>query len=242
MKLMTLNLWGGHVREPLLQFIENYSSIDFFCFQEVYHNAPNQISSEDRAVSLNIFSELQQLLPNHQGYFRPVVNEIYGISIFVKKEITVLQEGDMTIYENQHYPGRGPSHSRNLQWVECETQKGHYYILNVHGLWNGQGKFDCDDRINQSNRIRNFMDQIDVPKILCGDFNLRPDIESMKIIEHNMNNLIKTYQVTGTRTRLYPKSEKYADYILVSPEITVNQFKVLNEEVSDHAPLFLDFN
>lgn len=241
MKLITLNIWGGHINQPLLAFIKACQDIDIFCFQEVYHKAEKKISSEDRPVNLNVFAELQQLLPQHIGYFRPVVNNIYGIGMFVKNNITVLGEGDITIHENPNYPGLGPTHSRNLQWLKCSIGDEHYSILNVHGLWNGKGKTDDADRVAQSLRIRLFMDSIDTPKILCGDFNLRPDIESMKILEQGMNNLIKTYKVTSTRTSLYPKPEKFADYILTSPEITVNRFEVLKEEVSDHSPLLLDF-
>ena len=111
MKLITLNIWGGHVREPLLDFIKAQQEIDIFCFQEVYHNAENKISIEDRKVSLNIFSELQELLRDHSGFFRPAVNNCYGISTFVKNNIPVLGEGEISIYHNENYPGLGPSHS-----------------------------------------------------------------------------------------------------------------------------------
>lgn len=241
MKLITLNIWGGHVRKPLLDFIRSHQDIDIFCFQEVYHNAQNKISTENRFVSLNIFSELEQLLPNHIGFFRPVVNEVYGVGTFIKKDIQVLKEGEIIIHHNENYPGEGPTHSRNLQWLECKINEQIYSILNVHGLWNGQGKKDSPERIAQSQRIREFMDQINNPKILCGDFNLRPDIESMKIIEQGMKNLVKTHNVTSTRTSFYPKEEKFADYILTSPEVPVNKFEVLKDEVSDHSALLLDF-
>ncbi|RDI40199.1 endonuclease/exonuclease/phosphatase family protein [Aquicella lusitana] len=241
MKLITLNIWGGHIREPLLNFIKSNQMIDIFCFQEVYHNAPDKISTEDRPVSLNVFSELQELLPGHHGYFRPVVNDIYGISAFVRQDIKVLSEGEITIHDNPSYSGRGPTHGRNLQWLECAIDQKVFSVLNVHGLWNGKGKADSPERIAQSQRIRNFMDTIKSPKILCGDFNLRPDVESMKILEQGMHNLIKAYNVTSTRTRFYTKEEKFADYILTSPEITINRFEVLKDEVSDHAPLLLDF-
>jgi len=241
MKLMTLNIWGGHVRNPLLDFIVLHRDIDIFCFQEVYHNAPEKISNEDRKVSLNIFSELQALLPDHRGFFRPVVNNIYGISMFVRKEIDVLREGEVTIHENLSYSGRGPTHSRNLQWLEYRINNQIYSVLNVHGLWNGQGKTDSPERIAQSKRITEFLNQIKVPTVMCGDFNLRPDTESMKMLEQGMKNLVQTYQVTSTRSSLYPKAEKFADYILTSPEIKVNKFEVLQDEVSDHLPLLLDF-
>jgi endonuclease/exonuclease/phosphatase family metal-dependent hydrolase len=241
MKLITLNIWGGHVRNPLLNFIKSQSDIDIFCFQEVYHNAHEKISSEDRKVSLNIFSELRDLLPEHNAFFRPVVENVFGIGTFVKKDLDVLGEGDISIHVNHQYSGRGPTHSRNLQWLECHINQKIYSIINVHGLWNGMGKTDSPARISQSMRIREFMDTIKTPKILCGDFNLRPDTESMKIIEKDMINHIQVNNVTSTRTSLYPKSEKYADYVFTSPEIEVNRFEVLKDEVSDHAPLYIEF-
>jgi endonuclease/exonuclease/phosphatase family metal-dependent hydrolase len=241
MKLMTLNIWGGHVKNPLLEFITAYKEVDIFCLQEVYHNAPDKISNEERMVTLNIFSKLQALLPDHQAFFRPTVANIYGVGILIKKNINVLEEGDIAIFNNPHYSGRGPAHSRNLQWLKYSDHNQTYSILNVHGLWNGMGKTDTQDRIDQSMHIRRFMDTVHTPKIVCGDFNLRPDTESMKILEEGMNNLIRTYNINSTRTSLYPKAEKFADYILTSPEISINHFEVLKDEVSDHSPLLLDF-
>lgn len=241
MKLITLNIWGGHVRDPLLQFIKDYRDIDIFCLQEVYHNASNVISTEDRKVSLNIFSELQSLLPEHQAFFRPAVDNVFGLSMFVKKEVEIVGEGEVSIHDNPNYPGRGPTHSRILQWLKCRVDTEEFSVLNVHGLWNGKGKTDTEERLAQSYKIRQFMDGIDGYKIVCGDFNLRPDTESLKIIEKGMNNLIQTYKVQSTRTSFYSKEERFADYIFTSPEIKVNTFDVLKEEVSDHAALLVDF-
>jgi endonuclease/exonuclease/phosphatase family metal-dependent hydrolase len=53
--------------------------------------------------------------------------------------------------------------------------------------------------------------------------------------------LIKKYGITSTRTSLYLKPIKFADYVFVSKGIDVIDFKVLPDEVSDHAPLLLDF-
>lgn len=243
MKLMTLNIWGGRLRDPLLEFISEYRDTEFFCFQEVYHNALQGISEENRRckVSLKIFSELQAALPEHKAFFRPTVKGIYGIGMFVKNNVEILREGDVCIHHNPEYCGEGPTHSRNMQWAECSLENKTYAILNVHGLWNGKGKTDTKERINQSKSISDFMSSLHMPIILCGDFNLRPDTESVKIISRNMTNLVDQYGITGTRTRFYSKEEKFADYIFASPNIAVNAFEVLREEVSDHSPLLLDF-
>ncbi|MDO8953630.1 MAG: hypothetical protein Q7V63_02125 [Gammaproteobacteria bacterium] len=164
MKLISLNIWGGHVRQALLEFIGSHQDIDIFCLQEVYHNAPAKISTDEEPVFLNIFVELQAVLPNHFGYFRPVVNNIYGIGTFIKKDIHVVGEGEISIHEHPNYPGKGPTHSRNLQWLKCQVNDHIYAILNVHGLWNGQGKTDSPERIAQSQKIKTFMDSIRTPQ------------------------------------------------------------------------------
>jgi endonuclease/exonuclease/phosphatase family metal-dependent hydrolase len=45
----------------------------------------------------------------------------------------------------------------------------------------------------------------------------------------------------GTRTSLYPKEGKFADYMLVSADVEVTRFEVVRTpEVSDHCALMLD--
>lgn len=242
MKLITLNIWGGQIKEPLIKFIEAHQEVDFFCLQEVYHNAPHKASTDDNPVSLNIFAEIASALPGHHFFFRPVVNNTFGLAMFVKKEVAVVSEGEVVIHENPDYPGAGPTHSRNLQWLKCNFDGKEYYILNIHCLWNGAGKGDSPQRILQSQRVKSFINTLQVPKILCGDFNLRPDTNSIQILEENMDNLVKRFGIESTRTSFYPKTERFADYILTSPEISVKDFKVLPDEVSDHAALWLDFS
>jgi endonuclease/exonuclease/phosphatase family metal-dependent hydrolase len=115
--------------------------------------------------------------------------------------------------------------------------------MNVHGLWNGMGKTDTPERIAQSQKIRNFMDTLNTPKILCGDFNLRPETESLKMLKKDMKNLVQIYNFPSTRSNHYPKrnEEPFADYVLTCPKITVTHFTVLEDQVSDHMPLLLEF-
>ena len=129
-----------------------------------------------------------------------------------------------------------------MQWIDCVVNSKTYTIVNVHGLWNGKGKGDSTQRITQSHNIRNFLNKSSNAKIICGDFNLRPDTESISIISENMDDLVGRYEVQGTRTSIYDKEEKYADYIFTSPEVRIRNFEVLPDEVSDHSPLLLEFS
>ena len=80
------------------------------------------------------------------------------------------------------------------------------------------------------------------PYVMCGDFNLLPNTQSIKKLEDfGLRNLIKENNITSTRTSFYTKTEKFADYALLSDEIDIKDFKVLPDEVSDHSPLYLEF-
>ena len=242
MKLISLNLWGGRIYPALEAFLKKYADdVDIFCFQEIYNNAEEGMSDEERKHRPYLLTDLQQLLPNYTFYFRPVIKTWYGIGIFVKKGVKVLEEGALEIYTQPHYDFQGGDHTRNLQWIHLQTFGNNYHIANVHGLWTEKGKVDTPQRIIQSEIIKKHLSSITIPTILCGDFNLLPDTQSMKILEEHMINLIKKHHITSTRSHYYTKAEKFADYVLVSKQITVKDFKVLQDAVSDHLALFLEF-
>jgi endonuclease/exonuclease/phosphatase family metal-dependent hydrolase len=245
MKLITLNTWGARVKEPFMEFVKNHKDVDIFCLQEVYDKSMEILGKEYPDPNHNLFTELSEVLPNHNGFFRPVLHGVYGIAIFIKKDYLVLGEGEILIHaRNQAGTINDGHHDRNLQWLKFEYEGKVLTVLNVHGLWNGRGKDDVPEKITQSKVIRDFMDKVEGSKVLCGDFNLNPDTESMRIIGEGMRDLIKEYAIPTTRNSIYfakpGKTEKYADYIFTSPNIEVKNFQVLSDEVSDHAALLLE--
>ena len=188
--------------------------------------------------------EISATLGNHNAYFKPHHLENYGLMMLVKKDLDVLIEGEVFVYkEKGHIPeGDVGFQARNVQYVNLKTQAGNRSILNFHGLWNGGGKGDSEDRLLQSDRIIEFAKTLSNPYVLCGDFNLLPDTQSLKKLEDfGLRNLIKEYGITSTRTSFYDKPAKFADYALVSEGVNVKDFKVLSDEVSDHSPMYLEF-
>jgi len=240
MKLITFNTWGGRAGKPFIEFIKKYRDVDILCFQEIYEKAKEIMEKDYPGDMFDQFSDLQGLLPEHNGFFRPALQGVYGLAIFIKKDIELLEEGEVFIHRSSSEVVTDGHHSRNLQWIKFKLEGKLYTVINVHGLWNGKGKTDTPERIAQSNVIRDFMDKAEGEKILVGDFNLNPDTESIKILEEGMRNLIKEYSIISTRTSLYEKPGKFADYIFTSPTIEVKDFKVMTEEVSDHAALYLE--
>jgi endonuclease/exonuclease/phosphatase family metal-dependent hydrolase len=242
MKLISLNTWGGQKHAPLMEFFKAHQDVDIFSLQEIYHEAPlREVEDEWKDDALNLYADIKKVLPGYQSYFRPNIKNWYGLAFFIKKDLTITEEGEIWVYEDPQYVSGG-NHPRNLHYVTLETSQGLRTILNIHGIWNGEGKSDSEHRLKQSDNIVNFLKNLKTPHVLSGDFNLLPETESIKKLEQfGLRNLIKEYGVTSTRTSFYPKPNRFADYVFVSNGITVKDFKVLPNEVSDHSPLALEF-
>ena len=189
--------------------------------------------------------EIGALLGGHEAFFHPNHLNDYGLMTLVSKRLEVVELGDVFVHRERGYVPQGNLglHARNLQFVKVRSPSGPLSVFNFHGLWNGQGKGDSDERIAQSRRILDFIGGRREPFVLCGDFNLLPDAESLRMLESaGLRNLVVEFGVTSTRTSLYARSEPFADYVFVSDGIEARDFRVLPDEVSDHTPLLLEFD
>lgn len=246
MKLISLNTWGGIIEDELRDFIKRHSAdTDIFCFQEIFDNAINARIEVLGNIDINLYKTLTNLLPDHKGFYAPSQVDDEGLAVFVKPYIKLNEVGDVFVhrYRNAMEGDDGTTIGRNIQFIQFNQNGQEYTVINFHGLWNGGGKKDSPDRIEQSRKIREFMDTKAKGKIvLIGDYNLEPTTESVAILEKDMRNLIKEFGITSTRSHHYTKPVKFADYAIVSNDLTVQKFEVLQDPVSDHLPLLLDFS
>ncbi|KKT61327.1 MAG: hypothetical protein UW55_C0033G0008 [Candidatus Giovannonibacteria bacterium GW2011_GWA2_44_26] len=254
MKLISLNTWCGRAgKNKLLEFFKKYEDVDIFCLQEIssvsyeYLNEhiTDKTGTADEGTMIHGMQDISAVLANHVALFRPHYLDNYGLMLLVKKGLDILEEGDFFVYKEKGYTPNGDAgfHARNVQYVTIATKKSNYTVMNFHGLWNGGGKWDTNDRLTQSERIVDFMKSITSPYLICGDFNLLPTTESIRRFEDaGLRNLIREYGITSTRTSYYTKEHKFADYVLASAEIKVSTFEVLPDEVSDHSPIYIEFD
>lgn len=245
MKLISLNTWGGILKDELREFMLAQSAdTDIFCLQEIFHNAVNAREVLGN-IDINLYDTLTKLLPDHKGFYAPSQVDDEGLAIFVKPHINIDEVGDLFVhrYLNAMENEDGRTIGRNIQFLKFNDNGQDYTVINFHGLWNGGGKTDSPDRIEQSKKIRDFIDiQATGKVVLIGDFNLEPDTESVAILENGMRNLITEYEITSTRSHHYTKPVKFADYAIVSNSLNVDEFEVLQDAVSDHLPLLLKFS
>jgi endonuclease/exonuclease/phosphatase family metal-dependent hydrolase len=250
MKLVCLNAWGGRMGAAFIDFVRTHKDADIFCFQEIFSNGESgnfKALTGIQDANPNIYQELNAVLNEHWGIFCPVVpDNVYGIATYIKKDIVILDQGEVYLYRNDNFPGPKDAdaskieHTRKMQWVRIENDGAQTVIMNLHG-YHSKEKTDIPERIEQSRIIVEFIKTLNVPFVLAGDFNMTLDTESTRMIEACSRNLVREYKVTTTRNELYKKPEKYADYIFTSGDIAVKHFDVLPNVVSDHCPLIVEW-
>jgi exonuclease III len=254
MRIMSLNTWGGRAgKEELLAFIKRHAdTTDVFCLQEIW-SAPYEhleghsaggLAIDNNKIMVNGLQDISTVLPNHQPFFCALHGDHYGLCMFVRKSLAVVADAEAYVYQYKGFVAEGDvgDHGRPVQYVTIATANGQVTVTNFHGLWKpGIGKADIPERLEQSKKIIELVEKLGTPVVLCGDFNLSPESQSVKLLENaGLKNLVREHNITSTRTRFYQKPEKFADYVFTSQEVQVKDFKVLPDEVSDHAPLLVD--
>lgn len=265
-RLEMLNIWGGRLYQPLLAHVRRQAgTVDLFCFQEVYSTRSSRLftreveedpshtlPSNDLPERANIYQELVDALPGFTRYFSscqdryarsgPVDFDLsFGLALFVRKTLSVEHVGEHFVYrqKNSVVGTDNATIGRHLQYIQVRLAERTVTIINLHGLCNGRGKMDGPEQLEQFRKVQAFVKALGSATIVCGDFNVLPATQSLALLEEDLHNLVQAYGIASTRTQWSPGPDRFADYIFVSPDIPVEECRVLSEVMSDHAPLLL---
>ncbi len=225
MKLIFLNTWQGKTGEPFADFMRTHAdSTDVFCLQETNDLAKTTCST---------------LLPKHHlTSATKLVLHFRAINSTLSASHTELVSSQ-GVFLDRSDVGLG-------LYTEILVGGKIIHIFNFHGSSRPTDKLDNPSRLDASRGIINFMSGKVGPKIIGGDFNLLPETESVLLFEKNgYHNHVMRNNIATTRNHLawdlYPdKKQYYADYVFTSPDVCVQKFSVIANEVSDHLPLILE--
>lgn len=116
MKIISLNTWGGLAgKDLLLSFFRKYKDdVDVFCLQEIWDGPhedwnkkmPGGRNLEHDKIMINGKQEISKILPNYTVYFRPHLMDHYGLLMFVREDLKVLEEGEFCIQRKGPYAKR----------------------------------------------------------------------------------------------------------------------------------------
>lgn len=265
MRIMSVNAWGGTLAERLLPWLAAEQP-DVLAIQEVGHSPQTDkpvLTYRDGDHVLpqrtNLFADLCAILPDHVGLYCPssqgelwdgdvAIPSQYGIATFVHKDLVIVGQAQNFIHGaySPHGYGAHPR-PRGAHTVRLYDPKGRRFIsvTNIHGLRDLAGKMDTPARQAQADKILALSRQASEPgdtTIICGDFNVEPQSHTLALLaEAGFVELVTNRNFTSTRTSLYTKPGRFADYMLVSDDSAVRSFDVVYEpEVSDHCPLVLE--
>lgn len=130
-----------------------------------------------------------------------------------------------------------------VQVIDLQIKGKPLRILNYHGIWS-KDKKGTPKTLRACEKIRDLALSVDYPSIICGDFNLFPNTESMQVLNDSFESLGDTYSIKSTRpssNELNDTERNVVDFIFISKGIIVKNFEVIDTPVSDHLPLLLEF-
>ena len=265
MRLVCLNAWGGRVHGPLLSFIRD-ADPDVLCLQEVTRTpapTPPWLTYRDGDLTLpqraDLFGDVCAALPGHRAGFYPsargtlydgdrAVPSEFGLATFVRSDLAVIGEALGFVHGAFSPDGFGPHpRARNahcLRVFDYATGRP-TTIAHMHGLRDVAGKHDTPERARQVDRLIAVIGQVWQPPerlVVCGDFNVLPgSVTFQRLGALDLADLVTSRGFTDTRTSLYSKPGRLADYMLVNGQVDVLRFDVLAEpEVSDHRALVVE--
>lgn len=242
MKLLSLNVWQGRLERVLLKHLESLD-VDIACMQEAV-----DISGK----SLGLVSSYQTVgssLGLDQQFFSKLIstklgsksidfgNVVYS-NIPFSNTNTVFTYGELS---EDHDFDTDDYNIRAFQHTLIDVKGKKLNVINHHGYHIDSHKLGDEETERQVSEILRYIKDLEGAVVLCGDFNLSPESNSIKSIDAVLHNLSIKYSLNTTRSNLTYKKE-VCDYIFVNDQVKVNDFKMDTTVISDHNALLLDFD
>jgi endonuclease/exonuclease/phosphatase family metal-dependent hydrolase len=245
-KIICLNLWlGGKLLEPALEFIKKEKP-DILAVQEAYDAKDERL--EERFRSIEVIKkkcgfEYVFFSPSCMAVFPdkkiPAGNAILSRFPFLDSKTTFIYSSFReeenyelpTVTDFSYIP-------RNLQHVLIEVSDTKLNIFNTQGIWRKDSK-DSEERLKMSEIIvQEIKEKDDV--ILCGDFNVTPDTQTIRNVEKHLKNVFKG-ELKNTFNMKRKNDPAYSNFV-VDMMFASNNLKVVDHycpdvDVSDHLPL-----
>jgi endonuclease/exonuclease/phosphatase family metal-dependent hydrolase len=247
-KILCLNLFeGGLFWENIKAFFQRERP-DILCLQEVVDGDENQ------PLSFQSIKRLKALLPNFHYYYSPEMHETWphgsgdaGNAIFSK--FPIVAENTVFLHHQyekiirpadekdfSHYP-------KNLQHVIVDVEGKKLHVCNLHGIWELSGG-DTPERLKMSEIILAEIGD-HTPLVLMGDFNLRPNTQTIASIEAKLTNVFKDKLESSFNMR-HKTNPGYAtavvDMFFASSDVKIEKAECPDDDVSDHKPLVVNLS
>ena len=245
LKLLNLNILKGEFLPQILDFVKK-EQFDILHFQEV---AGGKIAKDnidcfsviEKETGMTGFMPKAWHLPGDPSAY-------FGNATFYHPRFHLQKKETVWLYDFAEidYP-RIPieNHPRNAVSLLFEFEGKKIYFLNTHQAW-GPTPVDTPLKLEQGNKLYEYLKTLEHPFVLSGDFNVPPTSQVIQKIDTLATNLTTQHHLTNT---LNPRTHKAkvlfpaglaVDFIFVSDSLKVDNFKLIDDiDLSDHFGLSL---
>lgn len=246
LSVLQLNINADNFWDALIPFVTT-NDFDVLMLQEV-------IGKDTKVGNINCkidcFVALEKIL-GEKYHGELVIAERFtssqtaymGNAIFYKKEFLLQKKQTLTLKasltpfssEATHFDDQG----RALLHLTLAIAGKPISFLTTHLAW-AENSEEHPHQTEQATGLIEYLKTVPHPFVLAGDFNLNPQQPTIKTINTFAKNLTSNFGITNTvnsRTHRAKGLTTAVDYIFVTEDIIVKDFRVLEEDLSDHLAL-----
>lgn len=240
MKILQLNVWTGRIKGALLDFIQN-NDFDVICMQEaVWSNREdvleNFCATVDQIKEASVLSYEARSSNWKMEFVDPAGVLEQGNVILSRYEIVD------TVATNVHGKYQFAKtledfheHAYTVQIVKLENGLS---VVNHHGYWLPTPVGD-EMTVSVMRKVASLVKEIDGPLVMCGDLNIIHAAPAMRELDF-LRDLTEENGIDNTLSGLKFAGKVACDHILVNDTVKVQDFRVLDDLVSDHKALVVE--
>lgn len=251
-KFLQLNINSDNYWDKLIPFL-NANNFDILQLQEV--TGKNTLAGNIHSRR-DIFYELVKLLGDKYNAELSITQRYtsspfayMGNGTFYKKSFTLLEKKEIVL-STFSKPFRSESETferigRKILHLKIAIANKNISFLNTHFAWSNSPK-EKPHQTKQGKILIDYLHTVTEPFVLSGDFNLDPTqplIQKINKLACNLtvaNHVINTLNPNTHRVKsLFPPGVAI-DYIFTSNDLSVKDFSIVKEDISDHLGLTAD--
>lgn len=242
-KLVSLNIWqGGLLLDQAIQFLKDENP-DIVALQEVFNSDTLTLDQRFRTVQILKKNFPQYNFSFSADQYQNIESENVDRGNLVMSKFKI--KSSKAIFYDIKYGEVNEENRvdftdipRNLQHVEIDFQNSTINLFNTHGIW-GFDNSDNPRRTNMANIIVNeVMNKQNV--IVCGDFNVDQNSNTIAIIEKQLKNIFKNEYKSSFNLK-HKQDGGFAvamvDMIFVNDDLKVLKHTRPEVNISDHLPV-----
>lgn len=245
-KILQINTWGGRIKDGLSNFISE-GNYDVVCMQEASWGKGSE--SDFLTAFIDTVDKIKE-----QGKFDfDFRSPHYGITLldgkacyeagntilskipFKKTEEKVLLGEYILADSLPNYEKAVNDHQYTAQKVVLENGLA---LFNYHGYWI-KDPLGNEKSVECMKEVADMIKDEELPKVLCGDLNVISSAPCMRELDF-LTDLTAKHDLKTTLRNIRFKKDVPCDHILISDNLSYENFQVISAPVSDHMALSIE--